>query len=56
VGVPESDDAIRSRPEISSEEETAYLLQSAAMKKRLLTAKDRDCGIMFEAVVEILGI
>lgn len=42
--------------EIQSERETAYLLKSPAMKKRLLKAKQRSTGISFEAAREKLGI
>lgn len=35
---------------IASERETAYLLKSDAMKKRLLEAKDRTEGIPLEQV------
>jgi len=42
--------------EIISERETAYLLKSDTMKKRLLAAKKRDEGIPFEVVREELGI
>ncbi len=42
--------------EIESERETAYLLKSEAMKRRLLAAKDRQEGILFEAALEKLGI
>ena len=42
--------------EISSEKETAYLLQSEAMKRRLLEAKQRRGGISLEEVREKLGI
>lgn len=42
--------------EIESERETAYLLKSETMKRRLLDAKDRKDGIPFEAVIEKLGI
>ena len=42
--------------EIESERETAYLLKSEAMKKRLLEAKNRQDGIPFEVVREELGI
>jgi len=42
--------------EIESEKETAYLLKSATMKKRLLEAKNRREGIGFEEVCEKLGI
>lgn len=42
--------------EIESERETAYLLKSDAMKRRLLDAKDRQDGIPIETVVEKLGI
>ena len=42
--------------EIESERETAYLLKSEEMKRRLLEAKDRTEGIPFEAAREKLGI
>ncbi len=42
--------------EIESEKETAYLLKSATMKKRLLEARDRREGIRFEKALEKLGI
>ena len=42
--------------EIMSERETAYLLKSEAMKKRLLQAKNRQEGIPFEVAREELGI
>jgi hypothetical protein len=42
--------------EIESEKETAFLLKSETMKKRLLEAKDRDSGIPFEEAREKLGI
>lgn len=42
--------------EITAETETAYLLKSEAMKKRLLAAKERQDGIPFEVVREKLGI
>lgn len=42
--------------EIQSERETAYLLKSPAMKKRLLKAKHRTEGIPFEVAREKLGI
>ncbi len=42
--------------EIESEKETAYLLKSATMKKRLLEARDRREGIRFEEALEKLGI
>ena len=42
--------------EIQSERETAYLLKSPAMKKRLLKAKRRSTGIPFEVAREKLGI
>ena len=42
--------------EIESEEETAYLLKSEAMKRRLLEAKIRKEGIALEVVREKLGI
>ncbi len=42
--------------EIESERETAYLLKSEAMRKRLLEAKDRIGGISLDDVREKLGI
>ena len=42
--------------EIESEKETAYLLKSEKMKKRLLEAKDRKEGIPFDEAREKLGI
>ena len=42
--------------EIESEKETAYLLKSEEMKRRLLEAKDRDTGIPFEEACEKLGV
>ena len=42
--------------EIESEIETAYLLKSETMKRRLLEAKQREEGIPLEAVVAKLGI
>ena len=42
--------------EIASERETAHLLKSLAMKKRLLTAKERREGIALEDVRAKLGI
>jgi PHD/YefM family antitoxin component YafN of YafNO toxin-antitoxin module len=42
--------------EIQSERETAHLLKSPAMKKRLLKAKQRSQGIPFEVAREKLGI
>lgn len=42
--------------EIMSDSETAYLLKSKTMKKRLLEAMHRKEGIPFEEVREKLGI
>ncbi len=42
--------------EIESERETAYLLKSANMKRRLSEAKEREDGIPFEEAREKLGI
>ena len=42
--------------EIESEKETAYLLKSENMKKRLLEPKDRKEGIPFDEACEKLGI
>ena len=42
--------------EIEAELETAYLLRSNPMKKRLLEAIQRQNGIPFEEALEKLGI
>lgn len=42
--------------EIESERETAYLLGSGAMKKRLLESKDRQTGVPLEEALARLGI
>ena len=42
--------------EIISERETAYLLKSETMKKRLLEAHQRQEGMSLEVVREKLGI
>jgi len=42
--------------EIESEKETAYLLKSEEMKRRLLKAKERQTGIPIEEAIEKLGI
>jgi PHD/YefM family antitoxin component YafN of YafNO toxin-antitoxin module len=42
--------------EIQSERETAYLLKSETMRRRLLAAKERSEGIDVETAVEKLGI
>jgi len=42
--------------EIASERETAYLLKSDTMKKRLLAAVERRDGFSLEVVLEKLGI
>ncbi len=42
--------------EIASERETAYLLRSETMKRRLLEAKNRQEGISFEEARAKLGI
>ena len=42
--------------EIESERETAYILNSPVMKKRLLEAKERTSGISLEDVRAQLGI
>ena len=42
--------------EIESERETAYLLKSEAMKRRLLEAKERRTGLPFEEALEKFGI
>jgi len=42
--------------EIESERETAYLLKSETMKRRLLEAKGRQHGLPFDEAVEKLGV
>jgi PHD/YefM family antitoxin component YafN of YafNO toxin-antitoxin module len=42
--------------ELESELETRYLLQSEAMRERLLEARKRDEGIPLEEALEKLGI
>ncbi|HMQ53180.1 MAG TPA: prevent-host-death protein [Anaerolineae bacterium] len=42
--------------EIMSNQETAYLLKSETMKRRLLEAQQRQTGIPLEIVREKLGI
>ena len=42
--------------EIESERETAYLLKSENMKRRLLEAKERQGGISLEDALERLGV
>jgi PHD/YefM family antitoxin component YafN of YafNO toxin-antitoxin module len=42
--------------EIESERETAYLLKSEAMKRRLLEAKQRQQGLSLDQAIEKLGI
>ena len=42
--------------ELESEKETAYLLKSENMKRRLLEAQERQDGIPFEEACEKLGI
>jgi hypothetical protein len=42
--------------EIQSEKETAHLLKSETMKKRLLKAKNRKEGIPFDEACKKLGV
>jgi PHD/YefM family antitoxin component YafN of YafNO toxin-antitoxin module len=42
--------------EIESERETAYLLHSEAMKRRLLDAKNRATGVPLEEACAKLGV
>ncbi|MBA3036993.1 MAG: prevent-host-death protein, partial [Desulfobacterium sp.] len=42
--------------ELQSEKETAYLLKSETMKKRLLEAKNRKKGIPFDEACKKLGV
>jgi hypothetical protein len=44
------------RREMESERETAYLLKSETMKRRLLEAKERQHGISLEEACEKLGV
>jgi PHD/YefM family antitoxin component YafN of YafNO toxin-antitoxin module len=42
--------------EVESERETAYLLKSEAMKRRLLETRNRQEGFSLDEAVEKLGI
>ena len=42
--------------EIETERETAYLLNSDTMKRRLIEARNRESGVPFEDALEKLGI
>jgi len=42
--------------DIESERETAYLLRSETMKRRLLEAKERRQGLPLDEAIEKLGI
>ena len=42
--------------EIESERETAYLLKSETMKRRLLEAKERQQGLALDEAIEKLGV
>ncbi len=42
--------------ELQSEKETAYLLKSDVMKKRLFAARKRDTGLSLQEASEKLGI
>ena len=42
--------------EIESERETAYLLESETMKRRLLEAKERQGGVSLESVLARIRI
>jgi PHD/YefM family antitoxin component YafN of YafNO toxin-antitoxin module len=42
--------------EIESERETAYLLKSDAMRRRLMEARSREDGIPLEDAIEKLGL
>ena len=42
--------------EIESERETAYLLKSEPMRRRLVDARERSEGVDLETAVEKLGI
>jgi hypothetical protein len=53
VGVKIPDQPVR---ENASERETAYLLESETMKRRLLEARKRESGIPFEEARAKLGL
>ena len=42
--------------DIASERETAHLLKSETMKRRLLAAKEREQGLSLDEVIEKLGV
>ena len=42
--------------DIASERETAHLLKSETMKRRLLEAKERQQGLSLDEVIEKLGV
>jgi PHD/YefM family antitoxin component YafN of YafNO toxin-antitoxin module len=42
--------------EIASEQETAYLLKSETMKKRLMAAAERSDGLPLDTVIEKLAL
>jgi antitoxin YefM len=42
--------------DIASERETAHLLKSETMKRRLLEAKEREQGLSLDEAIEKLGI
>jgi antitoxin YefM len=42
--------------DIESERETAYLMKSETMKRRLLEAKERQHGLPLDEAIEKLGI
>jgi PHD/YefM family antitoxin component YafN of YafNO toxin-antitoxin module len=42
--------------DIASERETAHLLKSETMKRRLLEAKEREQGLSLDEVIEKLGV
>jgi PHD/YefM family antitoxin component YafN of YafNO toxin-antitoxin module len=42
--------------EIESERETAYLLKSERMKRRLLEARERQHGLALDEAIEKLGV
>jgi PHD/YefM family antitoxin component YafN of YafNO toxin-antitoxin module len=42
--------------DIASERETAHLLKSETMKRRLLAAKERQQGLSLDEAIEKLGV
>ena len=54
--MPDTDVQLVSNDAVESERETAYLLKSEAMRKRLLEAQSRSVAIPMETVLGKLGL